>query len=161
MAAQSSSTTQQKWLMFSKGAIKVFDNWTVLHLAVENGWGGRESNNKKRALVDLVLSLFRDGGSRVKVDKLSDLLFDRLLNSFCVETDDDSPFEVAQLLVDMYSNCLKGDFSLCQQIEFQTVAKVNECEVQDNVIAGLAEDFSDQDETTATTDANNMDVDGG
>eukprot|EP00922_Rhytidocystis_sp_ex-Travisia-forbesii_P069832 GHVS01104286.1.p1 GENE.GHVS01104286.1~~GHVS01104286.1.p1 ORF type:complete len:155 (+),score=44.18 GHVS01104286.1:184-648(+) len=135
----SAASSQEKWLVFSKAAVKVFDNWTALSLAAENGWGGRESQQKKRCLVEHVIDLFRQGGSRIKVDKLSDLLFDRLLTNFSVEEEDDSAHEVAELLVESYNNCMKGDFSLCQQVASHRQAKVEECKGQDNVIAVLEE----------------------
>eukprot|EP00922_Rhytidocystis_sp_ex-Travisia-forbesii_P069833 GHVS01104287.1.p1 GENE.GHVS01104287.1~~GHVS01104287.1.p1 ORF type:complete len:167 (+),score=27.69 GHVS01104287.1:179-679(+) len=164
-----SAPSQEKWLMFSKGVGKVFDNWTVLRLAVDYGWGGRESQQKKKSLIDYVISLFREGGIRVKVDKLSDLLFDRLLTNFSVEEQDDSAYEVAKLLVDMYNNCMKGDFSLCQQVESHGQAKVDECKGQDNVIAvveGLSdfEDLSDlediSDSCRRTSIPDTMEVEG-
>lgn len=44
--------------LFEEGVRLVFDRWTALQLAVENGWGGAQSKEKALDVMDDVLDWF-------------------------------------------------------------------------------------------------------
>jgi len=47
------------WGEFTKGTRCVFQRWTVIQLAVQQGWGGGESDQKAGELVEDTLFLFQ------------------------------------------------------------------------------------------------------
>ena len=75
----------------------VFGEWTALHLAVENEWGGHDTRDKALSLLQRVLDGL-SGAAPVYRDELEPVLEAALLDEFNVEAEDESPRQVAELL---------------------------------------------------------------
>lgn len=101
----------------------------ALRLAVENEWGGRDSQQKADELIDDVLHWFTSKRGALCVlfgkylystykhtlhstehyaDDLEIMLEETLQVEFNVEVEDGSPLEIARQLVDIYKQCLSG-----------------------------------------------------
>ena len=85
----------------------VFGEWTALHLAVENEWGGHDTRDKALALLQRVLDGL-SGAAPVYRDELEPVLEAALLDEFNVEAEDESPRQVAELLCKMHAEALAG-----------------------------------------------------
>lgn len=104
--------------VFRKAVAAVLAQWTVLTLAVEKGWGGRESHRKRHQLYeDLITEL--EGNTTVTAEDLADCLAERFARDFSVEIEDDSDLEVAKLLVDLREQTYRGCFDLASLVEQQ------------------------------------------
>ena len=92
---------------FVRAGHVVFGEWTCLKLAVENEWGGGQTRVRALALLKRVL----DGllaSSTVHRDELEDVLEIALLDDFNIESEDDSPKQVALVLLTLHAEAKVG-----------------------------------------------------
>ncbi|XP_039137121.1 pre-rRNA-processing protein TSR2-like [Dioscorea cayenensis subsp. rotundata] len=105
---------------FGEGISIVLARWTALQMAVQNGWGGRESRQKADKLASAVLSWFsNDKGFVILILLLmiwKNLLDENMVLSFNTEIEDGSVEEVAEQLMIMHEDCLQGNFELIDQL---------------------------------------------
>jgi len=110
--------------IFDEALEKIFSNWTILALAVDQGWGGRDSRAKRQQLKDEVVARLTEGGRRKRppshqneddVNDLAEFLFQRVLQLFSCEADDGSDEEVASVCLKLFNTCREGDVSFAQQ----------------------------------------------
>mmetsp|Transcript_4037 Transcript_4037/g.6226 ORF Transcript_4037/g.6226 Transcript_4037/m.6226 type:complete len:211 (+) Transcript_4037:3-635(+) len=118
----------------------VFNSWTTLTLAVDQGWGGRESRQKALDLLEDVGQLLLQPKTQKKrwddivdVGWLSDYLEDRMLALFNVEIQDDSDDEVAAVLLRLLNTCSVGDFSYAQHVLTLRGASATQCTAREEV----------------------------
>ncbi|CEM32649.1 unnamed protein product [Vitrella brassicaformis CCMP3155] len=106
--------------VFQQALLKVFKDWTALSLCVEHGMGGRDSYKKREELYQAVLDMFINQPAssvrRISIDRLADFLFERLLKDFSCNAEDNSPEEVAGLILRLYQECDANNFTLAHQI---------------------------------------------
>lgn len=111
--------------IFHEAITTVFDRWTTLALAVEQGWGGRDSRQKRILLEDEVIQYLEKAAKKKRppshenegdVDDLAYFLYLRVDELFNTETDDGSPNEVACFCIRLYNTCKAGDTAFAQQI---------------------------------------------
>lgn len=111
--------------IFHEAITTVFDRWTTLALAVEQGWGGRDSRQKRILLQGEVFEYLTNAGRKKRplshenpgdVDDLAYFLYLRIDELFNTETDDGSPQEVAGLCIRLFNTCKSGDASFAQQL---------------------------------------------
>lgn len=57
MAASTASQHPNK-VAFEEGVSYIFHNWTALKLAVEQDWGGVESDEKREWFIDVIIDHF-------------------------------------------------------------------------------------------------------
>ncbi|VDD77258.1 unnamed protein product [Mesocestoides corti] len=79
---------------------KVFDSWTVLRLAERHGTGGRETKAKLQSLVNFVMQRLN---KRVEAEDLADMLEDYLYDNLNVLCEDDSQYDVANLILQAFT----------------------------------------------------------
>ncbi|XP_039137125.1 pre-rRNA-processing protein TSR2 homolog [Dioscorea cayenensis subsp. rotundata] len=101
---------------FGEGSALVLARWTALQMAVQNGWGGRESRQKADKLASAVLSWFSNDKAPLYIDDLENLLDENMVLSFNTEIEDGSVEEVAEQLMIMHEDCLQGNFELIDQL---------------------------------------------
>ena len=100
---------------FTRAVHVVFGEWTALKLAVENEWGGHNSRDKGLGLLQRVLSGMLSTAT-VHRDELQDLLDLALLDDFNIEAEDDSPYQVAQLLCQLHAEAKSGQTQTAEQL---------------------------------------------
>lgn len=115
---QQQQQLRQPEVVFKKAVAAVLAQWTLLNLAVEQGWGGRESYRKRQQLYEDIITEFRDN-KKVDADDLACSLSERLSREFSVSVEDDSDLEVAQLLVDLHEQTSRGCFDLAAMVQQQ------------------------------------------
>ncbi|KAG5365417.1 Pre-rRNA-processing protein [Yarrowia sp. C11] len=95
---------------FELGVCMVLYNWTDLATAVDNSWGGADSEEKREWLVGNIVELFEESTVLDALDiqtRLSQVMEDE----FDTVVDDDSDFMTAQLLIQVWMECSQGIFT--------------------------------------------------
>ncbi|AOW05456.1 Pre-rRNA-processing protein TSR2-domain-containing protein [Yarrowia lipolytica] len=95
---------------FELGVCMALYNWTDLTTAVDNSWGGSDSEEKREWLVGNIVELFEESTVLDALDiqtRLSQVMEDE----FDTVVDDDSDFTTAQLLIQIWMECSQGIFS--------------------------------------------------
>ncbi|KAF1869611.1 hypothetical protein Lal_00017186 [Lupinus albus] len=95
--------------IFSEGIGLILYRWSALRTAVENEWGGRDSNLKAHQLATDLLSWFTHSKEPLYIDDLENMLEEAML-SLNVEVEDGSVEEVAENLMVMHEEFLDGNF---------------------------------------------------
>lgn len=139
--------------LFNQAMQKVFENWTAVNLAVEQGWGGRDSRQKRQLLQEEVVERLTGGTRRKRppchtnvddVQEFADYLYTRIDELFNCELDDSSEKEVASVTLHLFNTCRAGDASFAQQfIQSLPIAPVDlsRCEGQDTTEYATEEDM--------------------
>ncbi|CAJ1373906.1 unnamed protein product [Effrenium voratum] len=117
---------------FHEAVDRVFERWTTLALATDQGWGGRDSFAKARQLQAEVVEYLSTTSRKKRppswenpsdVEELSRHLYQRIDELFNTETDDGSDAEVAMLCLRLFNTCQRGDSSFADQVLQATVGK--------------------------------------
>eukprot|EP00400_MALV-I_sp_L67-5_P000647 gene647-318_t len=120
---------------FKVAGRKVFDGWTALTLAVEHGWGGRDSRKKKEdffvnVMEGIAASKWQPDNEN-HVATVAEGLEEFLEDNFNTTCEDGSTHVVAKLLLDLFVKAKAGDYSLAEAIMQQHVADINTCKGED------------------------------
>eukprot|EP00928_Gymnodinium_smaydae_P082445 TRINITY_DN65790_c0_g1_i1.p1 TRINITY_DN65790_c0_g1~~TRINITY_DN65790_c0_g1_i1.p1 ORF type:complete len:246 (+),score=73.82 TRINITY_DN65790_c0_g1_i1:75-812(+) len=111
--------------VFDQALDRIFSGWTVLALAVEQGWGGRDSRARALHLRQEVVDRLNAGSTRKRppchtnqsdVEDLANFIYQRLDELFNTEADDSSDLEMAAMCLRLYNTCRAGDASFAQEI---------------------------------------------
>lgn len=98
--------------------------WSSLSLAVENNWGGPDSADKRDWFAGVIVDLFpayvdaapstanaTDPTVPELIEDVETTLLQVMVDEFDVAIEDDSAYELARQLVNVYTQCAQGDFS--------------------------------------------------
>ncbi|CAM9328791.1 unnamed protein product [Choristocarpus tenellus] len=77
----------------------------------DNNWGGGDSNRKAAILEEGLITMFKTKKELYR-DEVEDYLADFLDDNFATYTEDGSPGQVAEVLVQMFTQCGKFNFTL-------------------------------------------------
>ena len=93
-------------VLFARGVIAILNTWPVLRLAVEEGWGGPESAQKRRWLAGAVVDEFQtpSGGQIPDAPYVEEMLLQVMQDEFEIDLDDDSGAEISQQIVRLWAN---------------------------------------------------------
>ena len=92
---------------FTRAVHVVFGEWTCLKLAVENEFAGHKTRERALALLKRVLDGLLSTAT-VHRDELEDLFEAALIDDFNIEAEDESPRQVAELLVTLHGEAKVG-----------------------------------------------------
>lgn len=142
--------------IFEEALGKVFDNWTLIALAIDQGWGGRDSRAKRQQLQVEVYERLAEGARRKRppshqneddVIEFADFLCNRVLTFFYAEIDDGSDEEVARVCLRLFNTCHGGDVTFaqefmqrCQAADLQKCQGIESIEYateEDQLVAGI------------------------
>ncbi|CAO3589193.1 unnamed protein product [Absidia cylindrospora] len=132
-------------LAFHEGVTYIFKTWTALKLAVEQDWGGVELAEKRDWMIELITDYF---GKNILNQIMSD--------EFHTLLEDDSAYLVAKHLVELFNQCINGNFSEVERLrqKNQTQAATSSSCVQQG-----GEDDGDSDLEGDDINSNDMDDD--
>uniref|UniRef100_A0A3B0MSR0 Pre-rRNA-processing protein TSR2, putative n=1 Tax=Theileria annulata TaxID=5874 RepID=A0A3B0MSR0_THEAN len=106
--------------IFSTACKKVLDCWTALNLAVENNWGGDDSELKKELLVRNVIEFCLESiefmNKEIYSDQIEDIIVDKIDEYFNVTLEDGSEIEIASILVKLHLTCSNNDFTYANEL---------------------------------------------
>ncbi|KAG6466331.1 pre-rRNA-processing protein TSR2 homolog [Zingiber officinale] len=106
----------QSLSFLGEGISLMLSRWTALQMAVENGWGGQESRSKSEELVSTVLSWFSQSKGPLYIDDLENMLEENMEELFNTEVEDGSIEEVAEELMIMHEDFLKGNYESIEKL---------------------------------------------
>lgn len=149
-------TLSEQDAFFREGVQLCFARWTALQLAVENGWGGRQSADKARQLERDVVSWFYRSKGQPYADELEELLDEAMLQGFNTEAEDGSLTEVADKLVVIYRACAAGDFEPIK--ELRALAARRPASLAGSQRAPATETDADDDESDEASGEEAMDA---
>jgi len=98
----------EQWTQFEEGLRLILESWTALRLAVENQWGGVNSQSKAQELTEDLVYWFTLNKKDPDVFQLEEQIFAALLEDFSTQVEDGSLSQVAQKMVDLYQECKNG-----------------------------------------------------
>lgn len=116
-ASKSSKLTADALKQFQEGVSLVFSVWAALQDAVSQGWGGHYSREKANSIESSVLSYFCQprNNEPLYIDDLEVLLCEGM-NSLSLMGNEGECMEVAEKLMNIYEECLEGDYSSIQKL---------------------------------------------
>jgi len=136
--------------IFDEALEKCLNNWTILALAVEQGWGGRDTRAKRETLKAEIADILSEGAKKKRppsyqneddVQEFANFLYNRNLQLFHAEADDGSDVEVARVLLRLYSTCRAGDVTFAQEfIQALKATDLAKCEGVDKIEFATDED---------------------
>ncbi|KAI8326228.1 hypothetical protein GQ54DRAFT_249705, partial [Martensiomyces pterosporus] len=99
---------------FIEGVDHIFAKWTALELAVKNGWGGRNSQEKRDNMVDEIINYFDELVRKKQKPEPSDIeevLSQIVDEDFNIVLEDNSAIEVARDICRIFAECIAGNFA--------------------------------------------------
>lgn len=118
--------------LFKEGINLIFDKWTSCRLAVENNWGGMNSKEKKKILVDAVSDfVIKNSKSQAMLD---DFLCDKMSSLFNTVIEDESEMEVTDLIFELYQDIKKNKREIFERIEQIETYDISQSKQQDMVV---------------------------
>eukprot|EP00929_Paragymnodinium_shiwhaense_P114634 TRINITY_DN83096_c0_g1_i1.p1 TRINITY_DN83096_c0_g1~~TRINITY_DN83096_c0_g1_i1.p1 ORF type:complete len:243 (-),score=58.06 TRINITY_DN83096_c0_g1_i1:99-827(-) len=111
--------------LFHDALEQVFARWTLVNLALEQGWGGRDTRQKLLMFKEELVQVLVAGGRKRRppvhtnvddVQFLCDFIYERLFSYFNCEADDESDKEVATVSLRLFNTCRAGDPSYAQEV---------------------------------------------
>ncbi|KAH8684706.1 putative pre-rRNA processing protein [Tricladium varicosporioides] len=130
--------------------------WPSLSLAVTNNWGGADSSDKREWFAQTTIDLLNEHAD-ADAEWVEEFLLQVMLDEFEVNVDDQSGFEVAEQMIRMKKNCMRGDFTEILQLKERWDVKGGQAEDVDKLFEKKERNEHD-DETSGSEDG---DEDGG
>mmetsp|Transcript_32097 Transcript_32097/g.91017 ORF Transcript_32097/g.91017 Transcript_32097/m.91017 type:complete len:196 (-) Transcript_32097:305-892(-) len=114
---------------FEEGCRLVFERWTALQLAIENGWGGHQSKEKALDVLDDVTDWFYRRKDHYN-DELEEELLAAMSEEFNCDCEDGSPGQVARELIQLYQELCRGDLSGLERLRISAKANIQQSQQQ-------------------------------
>ncbi|XP_048743638.1 pre-rRNA-processing protein TSR2 homolog [Ostrea edulis] len=122
--------------LFPAAVATIFDSWTVLQLAVTQGFGGAESKEKAEWMITAVDQWFREN-KEIEVFEVEDFLADIMNAEFDTIVEDGSLSQISALICKVHKLCCEGKESeVREQVQRLPKAAVQNC----SRVAGNEED---------------------
>lgn len=150
-AGLSQTLTAESLNLFSEGISLVLSRWTALQMAIENQWGGRDSREKSHDLASSILSWFTQSKEPLYIDDLENILDESMAVSFNTEIEDGSVQEVAEKLMIMHEDCLKGNYESIEKLR-NSVTVMNAVSQSKRVINDDEDESSDEEASEMMVD---------
>ncbi|XVF06256.1 hypothetical protein REPUB_Repub06bG0032100 [Reevesia pubescens] len=138
--------------IFQEGIGLILSRWSALTAAVENEWGGRDSNIKANIICSDVISFFtKSRAEPLYIDDLENILEEGLL-SLNTMVEDGSIEEVAEKLMIMHEECLEGNYQSVEKLRTTNPPPVAH-------VRPHTDEDEDEDDSMDADNATNMMVD--
>ncbi|XP_022302310.2 pre-rRNA-processing protein TSR2 homolog [Crassostrea virginica] len=113
--------------LFPAAVATVFDSWTVLQLAVTQGFGGAESREKAEWMITAVDQWFRENKD-IEDFELEDFLADIMNTEFDTIVEDGSLSQISSLICRLFQLCKEGkEAEVREQVQRLPKAAVQNC----------------------------------
>ncbi|KAI0366251.1 hypothetical protein BV20DRAFT_665673 [Pilatotrama ljubarskyi] len=135
-------------VLFARGVIARLAYWPALRIAVDQGWGGPESAEKRTWLASVLVDDFEEQDPKPDVDYVEDRLLQVMADEFDAVLEDGSAEAVAKDVVRLWQEVSAGGTALLSEFE-ERADKLRGKKVQAEEGAGDNsdwEDDSDEDE---------------
>lgn len=112
-----SSSPPQSSVLFARGVIARLAYWPALRIAVDQGWGGPESAEKRTWLASVLVDDFEEQDPKPDVDYVEDRLLQVMVDEFDADLEDGSAEAVAKDVVRLWEEVSTGKTDLLQEFE--------------------------------------------
>ena len=110
MASQVAATTPDAGAVYEQAVRAVMARWTLLRLAVDQGWCDGDGAAAANGLVDDLVALVSPSARKAPhVEDVEDLLFDGIESKFNSQAEDGSVEEIAKLVMTLRNECAAGE----------------------------------------------------
>ncbi|KAJ1893133.1 rRNA accumulation- protein [Kickxella alabastrina] len=126
MATPATSNSKLNKDAFIEGVDHILAKWTALALAVENEWGGSDTEDKRENMVDEVVEFFNNAAAKRQRPEPTDLeaiLLDIMTEDFNISLEDGSEKEVAARLTAIFIECINGNHSTVNKLAEEREAR--------------------------------------
>jgi len=122
--------------LFHSAVDAVFQNWTALQFAVDQGAAGPQSADIAKWMVSATVQWFSEN-KNLEYDEVEDFLADIVNQEFNVLIDDGSVTETSKLVCDFYRLCSRGDCEAELKSRLQALPKcdLSKCKVNEGAEA--------------------------
>ncbi|KAK9383990.1 Pre-rRNA-processing protein TSR2-domain-containing protein [Kockiozyma suomiensis] len=123
-AAKNQLTTPTQHSRFELGVCMAVYSWENLTVAVQSGWGGPDSADKRDWLTGSIVELY-ETHDEVDSEDIENRLLQVMEDEFEVSIEDDSAYGVAEQIVKIFTQCKESDFSLVDSLYQKYTARQN------------------------------------
>ena len=96
--------------IFANAVRAIFSRWTLLRLAVDQGWADGDEAQKADALVTRVLEMVAPSVRRVPDEsEIADVLHDAIEGTFNAQAEDGSVEEISRTILRLRAECSEGN----------------------------------------------------
>ncbi|CAO3680675.1 unnamed protein product [Umbelopsis ramanniana] len=141
---------------FTEGLTYVLRSWSALKLAVEQDWGGPDSEEKRDWMAETLVEYFGANAKRLDEFDVEDILVQIMSDEFHTDLEDGSAYAVSKHLVSMFNQCIHGDYSEVVKLREKLASRSHQSAGQS---ANNDEDSEDDDDDSEGGDEDDaMDV---
>lgn len=147
-AAASAATSNPPALasvLFARGVIARLAIWPALRIAVEQGWGGSESAEKRTWIASVIVDSFEEEDPKPDVSYVEMQLLQIMEDEFDTVLEDGSAEAVAKDVVRMWTDIQSGVDGLVKHFEEQA-EKLKGKKIEVEEVAGDNSDWEDESE---------------
>ncbi|KAH7397823.1 pre-rRNA-processing protein TSR2 [Cadophora sp. MPI-SDFR-AT-0126] len=155
--SQNAPTPEQCQAQFELGITLSLYTWPSLSLAVTNNWGGPDSEEKRQWFVGATIDVLKENPEEDS-EWIETFLLQVMLDEFEVNVDDESGYEVAEQIVKLRRECMRGEFAEVQEMRRRWESK-GDRGVELGKLFEKRERAEEEDETDGSEDGEDEDVD--
>ncbi|GJE83935.1 pre-rRNA-processing protein TSR2-domain-containing protein [Phanerochaete sordida] len=130
-------------VLFARGVIARLALWPALRIAVEQGWGGPESAEKRTWIASVIVDSFEEEDPKPDVPYVEMQLLQIMEDEFETALEDGSAEAVAKDVVRMFDEVQRGMGDLVKHFEEQA-DKMKGKKIQVEEVAGDNEEWEDE-----------------
>lgn len=112
-------------LSFAKGVIARLALWPALQIAVQNGWGGPDSAQKRTWIASVIVDTFEEQPTPPDAEYIEEILLQIMDDEFETIIEDQSAESVARDITNLWKDIHLGDLTGLQRLEQQANATPN------------------------------------
>ena len=106
-------------LSFAKGVIARLALWPALQIAVQNGWGGPDSAQKRTWIASVIVDTFEEQPTPPDAEYIEEMLLQIMDDEFETVIEDGSAESVAKDITNLWKDIHLGDLAGLQRLEQQ------------------------------------------
>lgn len=108
-------------LSFAKGVIARLALWPALQIAVQNGWGGPDSAQKRTWIASVIVDTFEEQPTPPDAEYIEEMLLQIMDDEFETIIEDGSAESVAKDITNLWKDIRLGDLADLQRLEQQAI----------------------------------------
>lgn len=112
-------------LSFARGVIARLALWPALRIAIQNGWGGPDSTQKRTWMASIIVDTFEEQPMPPDAEYIEELLLQIMDDEFETVVEDESTESVAKDITKLWEDIHLGDLAGLQRLEQQADAISN------------------------------------
>ncbi|CCC72169.1 hypothetical protein NCAS_0J01900 [Naumovozyma castellii] len=143
---------------FELGVSMMVHKWDALDTAVENQWGGPDSEEKRDWITGIVVDLFKLGRV-VDVALIEETLLYAMVDEFETNVEDDSALPISKGILDLYNQCYALQYGTVEELYSDWLEKQKTKKVKKNIHIHNDDDESSSDDNGSGDEDEDFDMD--